>query len=211
MLSYDPERARQAVEFLVRCGAFPQYVKGLRSTVSRPRSLPYKDDAEPLNELLVIGRQDMQAFENLLALAEMKVGTRTDYQREYVAARRARERKALQLETILAGKPLTPDERREALYRFYGMWNKDRDDYVKTREAEWVVEHNEEPSWQAKNTFLKEFWAQVDADLDGMLVEAEQTLVRTVKRKRTVIVSPRPPKPTTMSEAFSKVLANRRK
>jgi hypothetical protein len=210
MIEFDPNRARTAVQFLVDCGALPQYTKGLRTNVKRPRAYPYKDDAEPLNELLKIGRQDMQVFENLLALAEVKVGSRNDYQRHYVAARRARERMALRLEALIAGKALNADEKRECLYRFYQQWNKDKADYITNREAEFVAEFDQEPSWQAKNTFAAEFWAQVDTELADLLKEAEETLDKTVKRKRVVLVPPKPPKPTAMREAFSKYMSNRK-
>ena len=76
MIKFDVARARQAVQYLVDTNYFSHHLRKLRSTVEKPRALPFKGEAEVLNELLLIGRQNLDAMEKLVALAEFK---RDDY------------------------------------------------------------------------------------------------------------------------------------
>jgi hypothetical protein len=123
MVAYDLERARKAVQFLVDSSYFAHHIKKLRSTVHKPRSMPFKDDSEVLNELLTIGRQNLQAMENLIQVAEIKRDDRNAYQRQYMAAKRQRDRKVIELEEVMVGKRLSVDERAKVLLRQYGVWN----------------------------------------------------------------------------------------
>ena len=174
---YDIRRAKQAVQFLVECSYCYHHIKKLRNTVEKPRSMPFKDDTEVLNELLVIGRQNMQAMENLIAIAEMKRGGKNDYQREYMATKRKRDKKVLQLEELMVGKPLTPTEKSMALQYQHAVWTKERGEFLKKQP---------DMTWLARNEVVREFWDRKEQELDKLILMAQE---RTPpKRKRHVIV-----------------------
>lgn len=193
MINYDKARAKQAVQFLVDSSYFHHHVTKLRNTVEKPRSLPFKDDAEALNELLLIGRQNLQAMENLIAVAEFKRTNKNDYQREYMAAKRQRDRKVLLLEELMSGKPVEPVHRKAVLRQQYTVWNKERDVLLK---------RNSSAGWSERNRILKSFWDTKELELDGLIDEARKT--GPVKRgpKRVVKVTQEPKTP------FGKALAN---
>jgi hypothetical protein len=163
MIDYSLERARRAVQYLVDSSYFHHHVKKLRNTVGRPRSMPFKDEAEPLNELLVVGRQNRQAMENLIAVAEQKRGGKTEYQREYMAAKRRRDRKVLQLEALLIGKDLSPQQKKNVLDRQYAVWNKERDQ---------MLDAHQDQSWTARNEMIRDFWQQKEEELEALTDEA---------------------------------------
>jgi hypothetical protein len=191
MITYDKARARLAVQFLVDSSYFHHHVTKLRNTVEKPRSLPFKDDSEPLNELLLIGRQNTQAMENLIAVAEYKRTNKNDYQREYMAAKRQRDRKVLVLEELMSGKPVAKEYRKAVLEQQYKVWNKERDVLLK---------RNNEADWNARNALLRKFWETKELELDGLIEEAKRT--GPVKRKRVVVVKQEAKTP------FGKALAN---
>jgi hypothetical protein len=208
-MSYELSRVREAVQFLVDSPYFSHYAKRIRALTERPRSLPYKDDTEALNELVIVGRANRQALENLLELAELKRDGRGDYQRQYMAAQRSRYKRIAQLEALLRGKPLTLDERQAAISKQYEVWNKEKDQFLSARSDLHLTEFGTPPDWTARNAYTRSFWEMKDAELDALLAEAEKTLTQVVKRKRLVVVPPT--KQTQMAEKLLKVLDDRRK
>lgn len=208
-MHYDLSRIREAVQFLVDTPYYAHYTKRLRSLVSRPRAMPYKDDAEVLNELLILGRSNPEALDNLLELAKYKRNGRGDYQRQYMAAQRGRYRKISQLEEVLTGRSLSPDEKKEAITKQYIIWNKDKGEFLSNRAKDHIDEFGEPPDWNARNTYIRAFWEAKDAELDALLSEATKTLSKTVTRKRLVVV--KKDNPTVMAEKLRKVLDARRK
>ncbi len=181
MINYDVDRARAAVQFLVDSPYYHHHLKKLRSTVSKPRALPFKEGAEPLNELLVIGRQNMQALENLIEVAEVKRGDRNDYQRQFMAAKRQRDRKVFQLEELMTGKKPTLDQRNRVIQRQYEVWNKERTQHLETMPG---------LSWAERNERIRAFWARKEAELDALIAEAK--LNGPIKRKYVVKVEQKP-------------------
>jgi hypothetical protein len=209
-MEYDIQRAKQALEFLTETPYFSHYTKRLKALMGRPRALPYKEEAEPLNELLIIGRQSPQALDNLLDAVQFKRGDRNSYQREYMAAKRSRERKVAQLESLLRGRELKLDERRDLLLKQYDIWNREKDAFLAARSTEHRAQFNEDPDWQARNAYTKRFWEIKDDELDALLQEATRTLAQTtVKRKRLVVVEQ--PKATVMREKLLEVLDKRKR
>jgi hypothetical protein len=208
-MDYDVHRAKLALEFLTATPYFTHYTKRLKALLARPRALPYRDEAEPLNELLVIGRQSPQALDNLLDAVQFKRSDRSSYQREYMAAKRARERKAIQLESLLRGRDLTLDERQQSLLKQYEIWNKEKEQFLTDRATEHQAEFGEAPDWMARNAYTKHFWEIKDAELDTLLQEATRTLAKTVTRKRLVVVEK--PKATMMREKMLEVLDKRKR
>ncbi len=209
-MEFDRDRAREAVQFLVDSPYYTHYTRRMRTLLDKPRSLPYRDEAEVLNELLVIGRQNPKALENLLALAEYKRSDRGSYQRDYMATKRARDRKVTQLEALLRGRDIGLEERRDVLLKQYAVWNKEREAFLAEREiAHRKVNDGTEATWQDRNAYIRAFWELKDAELDGLLQEATKTLAKTTKRKRLVVVEP--PNPTVMRSKLLDVLDKRRR
>jgi hypothetical protein len=181
MIVYDLARARRAVQFLVNSSYFHHHIKKLRTTVEKPRSMPFKDDAEVLNELLVIGRQNTAAMENLIGVAEFKRGSKTDYQRNYMAAKRQRDRKVYELEELMTGKTLTQDARMKVLRRQYEVWTKEKTAYLKSQG---------DLGWLERNDATRQFWDRKEAELDALIVEAKAS--GPIKRRYRVVVKKDP-------------------
>jgi len=191
MITYDLARARKAVQFLVDSSYFHHHIKKLRSTVEKPRALPFKEEAETLNELLVIGRQNREALENLIGVAEFKRGGKNEYQRNYMATKRQRDRKVFELEEAMTGKKLGLDARTKLLHRQYDVWN---------REKSRMMDDLGDVAWSERNDAVRKFWGQKEAELDALIVEAN--IRGPVKRKYRVVVAKEP------KTEFGKALAN---
>lgn len=191
MIAYDLARARLAVQFLVDSSYFHHHIKKLRTTVEKPRSMPFKDDAEVLNELLAIGRQNPAAMENLIGVAEFKRSDKNEYQRNYMAAKRQRDRKVYELEELMVGKALTQDARATVLSRQYEVWTKEKTAYLKAQG---------ELAWSERNEATRQFWDRKETELDALIVEARAN--GPIKRKYRVVVEKEP------KTAFGKALVS---
>ncbi len=201
MIAYDPKRAKQAVQYLVDASYFSHHMRKLRSSLPKPRSLPFRGETEVLNELLVIGRQSVEAFENLISLAEFKRSgeNKSSYQREYMAAKRQRDRKVVKLEETMAGRKLTLEERTTVLQRQYKVWNKERDALVgKTQDLPWAQ----------RNDAIRDFWQRKEFEIEQLQGEAEAAQ-RSFNKPKKYRVEVTPPKPTAMREAFKHMLDKR--
>jgi hypothetical protein len=197
MISYDKSRAKAAVQFLVDSSYFRHHVTKLRNTVEKPRALPFKEESEALNELLVIGRQNLQAMENLISVAEYKRSNKNDYQREYMAAKRQRDRKVLQLEALMSDKPVAIPHRKAVLEHQYKVWNKERDT---------LLSRNKDLNWTERNRMLKNFWDLKEAELNGLIEEAKKNgpVKRQPKRVVTVKQEPKSPFGSALANALKK-------
>ena len=166
-ISYDLARAHKAVQYLVSTPYFPHRVRALRGNVSKPRRLPFKDDAEVLNELLHIGRQSLQAMENILAYAERFRDTRNDYQREFMRQKRHRDRLAVRVKELEIKKKLTPNERYQYLQEMYEKWNKERDEVVSKWERKFIGSTGRQPTHLEKFEYVKSYWDKVDSLMES--------------------------------------------
>lgn len=197
MITYDRERTKQAVQHLVDSSYFSHHLKKLRANIHKPRALPFRGKFEVLNELLIVGRQSQEAFENLIKLAEFKRDhDKSSYQREYMAAKRQRDRKVIVLEEAMTGKKLNLEARRALLLKQYAVWNKERDALLKA-----IADR----PWAERNAAIREFWQRKEHEIDLLQTEAG---AKPVKRFRKYTVDT-PKKPTLMREAFSKALDKR--
>jgi hypothetical protein len=203
-MPYDAYRVRDAVQFLADSPYYSHFVKRLRAVAQRPRSVPYKGDAEILNELLIVAREaNQQAFENLLALAASKRDDRNEYQRKYMAQQRARYRRIWALESALLKRDLTLDERQEAVTRQYAVWNKEKDAFLSAREVDGKLD------WHARNAAIRDFWQLKDEELEVLITEASQP-EKTVSRKRRLVVVKSEPS-TNLGSKLRKALDEQRK
>lgn len=194
-MEYDLKKAKRAVQYLVDTTYFGHHLRKIRSSVTKPRALPFKEEAEPLNELLRIGRQNLQAMENLIEVAQFKRDPKHNYQKEFMAAKRQRDMKVIRLEELLQGKKLSLEERRTLLLKQYDIWNKEKNQYLKEKG---------DLAWKDRNAAIKEFWLTREQDMEQLIEEAQKAQEGFRKHKRVVEV--RPPKPTIMREAMKKAL-----
>ena len=130
-------------------------------------------------------------MENLIAVAEVKRGDRNDYQRQYMAAKRARDRRVIALEEVMTGKPQTVEMRLELLQRQYATWNKEK--------AQFLAQFKD-LSWEDRNLRTKEFWDRKEAEIEA-LMEVAQSRGSPLKRKRVVQVAPTTDFGTKLSRA----------
>lgn len=199
MIKYDTARARAAVQHLVDTSYFLHHLRKLRSTLPKPRALPFRDEFEVLNELLVIGRQSPEAFENLIKLAEFKRDSdKNSYQREYMASKRQRDRKVIKLEETMTGKKLDLAGRNRVLQKQYEVWSVER---------QRMLDAIADRSWADRNEAIRDFWERKEAEVDALQHEAESH--GPVKRRRRYTVEA-PQKPTALREAFKKAIDKRR-
>lgn len=173
-LEYDVTRVQQALQFLVDSPYGVRHINRIKAVVAKPRACPFRADAEPLNELLVIGRQSPEALIKLIDVVEYKRRSRGSYQRDFMATKRARERKVIELEARLQGKNLTLDERNLVLQKQYQVWGIEKRDYIDSHAPE---------TWLERNEVIREFWAEADAQLDRKLAHARNQEERVVRRK----------------------------
>lgn len=169
------------MQYLVDSSYAHHHVKRLRSTVKRPRALPFSDEAEVLNELLVVGRQNPEIMENLIALAASKHDHRNDYQRQYMATKRQRDRKVIALEEKMAGKRLSNEQRATALKHQYDVWNRERDR---------LLQSMTDTSWHDRNARIREFWDAKEAELDALRTYADEH--KQPRTKRVIHVPAQP-------------------
>lgn len=195
MVEYDLKRAKKAVQYLVDTTYFGHHLRKLRSSVAKPRALPFKDEAECLNELLRIGRQNLQAMENLIEVAQFKRDPKHNYQKEFMAAKRQRDVKVIKLEELLQGKKLTLDERRKLLLKQYETWRKEKEQFLASKG---------DISWAEKNALTKEFWLTREQDIEQLIEEAQKAQEGFRKHKRVVEVTP--PKQTVMRQKMKEAL-----
>lgn len=194
-MNYDKDRAREAVQLLVDSPYFHLHLKKLRGAAERPRALPFKEPYEVFNELVAIGRQNVQAMENLIAVAEFKRSGKNEYQRRFMADKRRRERKVIELEELMTRTELPAKAKPVVLRQQRAVWNKERDAIIAATATSPVAERNQ---------LLKEFWDRKEAELDELIEEAKRAKdAKPVARKRVVVVST--PEPKTH---FGKALAN---
>lgn len=197
MIEYDLKKAKRAVQYLVDTTYFGHHLRKVRSSVAKPRAMPFKDEAEPLNELLRIGRQNLQAMENLIEVAQFKRDPKHNYQKEFMAAKRQRDMKVIKLEELLQGKRLSLEERRALLLKQYDIWNKEKNQYLKEKG---------DLAWKDRNAAIKLFWLTREQDIEQLIIEASKAQEHFRKHKRVVEVPQKPPKPTLMREAMKKAL-----
>ena len=161
-MQYNVNRAREALQYVVRSPYYSQLWRKIQATAKKPRSVPFKGDQEVLNELVLIGRQKLSALDNLYKIVQQKRRDKNSYQREFMAAKRRRDRKFIRQQELVTGTTMTPEQRQEALSKQYEIWHKQRDELVKACDS---------VSWEDRNDRIKAFWADIDEELDKAITE----------------------------------------
>lgn len=198
MITYNHGRAKLATQFLVDDPYFAGHVRKLRNFVTRPRSLPFKDDAEPLNELLLIGRQNVQAMENLIEVARQKRDDRNEYQRKFMAKKRARDNIVVKIQELKLGKKLSLDERKDVLIVQYKNWEAEKDA---------ALAKEPDATWEERNEIKRSFWDQIDEMLPDVLEAAKEQFAPAVRKRKIELVKPAS-KSTAVKLAMLQALAD---
>lgn len=161
-MQYNVNRAKEAMQYVVRSPYHSQLWRKIQAAAKKSRALPFKDEQEPLNELVHIGRQKYEALDNLYKIVQQKRRGKTDYQREFMAAKRRRDRKFVRQQELVLGYKLDYDARRLALVAQYEVWHAQRDA---------LLAKNKDVSWDERNDIIREFWAGVEQELDAAIQE----------------------------------------
>jgi hypothetical protein len=161
-MQYNVERAKEALNQLVESPYYAQTWRKIVAAAKKPDAEPFTGDQETLNELVHIGRQNTKALDNLLDVLKHKRRDKTDYQREFMAAKRRRDAKAIRLEQIVSGNHMTLEERRLFLLKRYTDWHKERDA---------VLAQYPDVSWEERNSIIRQFWVRQEALLDAALAD----------------------------------------
>jgi len=198
----DKTKIAAGLSLLISSTAFVRRVAQIKDIVVNWDDTPmlFGGALEPLNALVDVGLTNPEVLDKLVALAQQKrravpQSKRVDYQRELMREKRERLTKAIQLEELVRGNPLTADK---------------RDQYKRVTQTAWMRERNEfiaskgNLTWKERNEAANEYWRRVDDKLEKDLAEAKAVLDRPpAKRKRLVQVEH--PKPVTaLSKAFQK-------
>ena len=162
MIEYDTERARAAVQYLVTSPYFAQHIRKIVTNVESLSGSAFAEDLEPLNELVIIGRQSRKALDNLIQVVHNKRSDKADYQREFMAAKRKRDRKVVHLKEVLTGHALNLEERRQLLLDQYTTWHAEREKFLESIKS---------LDWDERNAALREFWQRKEEALDAMLMD----------------------------------------
>jgi hypothetical protein len=161
-MQYNVNRARHALQYVVRSTYYSQLWRKIQAAAKKPKSMPFKDEQETLNELVSIGRQKYEALDNLYKIVQQKRRGKSDYQREFMAAKRRRDRKFVLQQELVLGTKLDYDARREALLQQYQVWHAQRDE---------LIAKNAGLSWEDRNELVRKFWADVEEDLDQAIAD----------------------------------------
>ena len=209
MISYDIDRARDAIQYLVDDPFFARNIRKLRSQVKRPRAMSFKGDAECLNELLLVGRQSLQAMENMIAVAEFKRGTRNDYQREFMAQQRARERMVVKIEETLRGEKLALEERTQLSKAAQTQHMQERDVFLAEQYAAFTKRNGRGPTLVERLEIVKTFWEKITLELQAQLEIATKAAAARRKPAPKLVVVEKPEPKSVMAAAFKKVLGRK--
>lgn len=156
---------------LIHAPDYSKLIRGVRDMIANWDEFPtrFYGKLSPLNHLVDLGCDDQQAFNRVVALIERKrklapAAKRRSYQKELMAARRNRLRKALELQALTKGE-MSEESTARYSKELQGRWRSARDEYVKSKG---------ELSWAQRNEAANEFWADIDKKLDANLADARR-------------------------------------
>jgi len=161
------ERVVEAVNLLIQAPNYSKLINEVTSILEGWATHPmtYANHLSPLNALIDVGVSDRSAFERLVKLIEEKrklvpETKRVDYQREYMAERRARIAKAVELREMTHG-AFSATERRKAYEKdVTARWAKAREEFIAAKGG---------LTWAQRHEAAGEFWAGIDATLNDNL------------------------------------------
>lgn len=181
-MSFDMDDVKAAARRLVKGDDAEDQFKILDAVIRKAAGLPVKLTGRytPMNPLLQLRQADSPTYDtvmgwvtdkrkqlNLPPLKDEQSEVRREYMREFMAAKRQREGRAVEIENMLRSDNdrLRGTARMEFVRRQSAMWKKERDKLLAAERKAAGTEHI--PSDVYSQT-LKNFWANVDRQLDEM-------------------------------------------
>lgn len=198
----DKARIAAGLSVLVTCKEFTKRIKQIKDIATDWQDTPllFGGPLEPLNALVDVGVTKPEALDKLIDLATAKrrqvpVAKRVDYQRDLMRAKRERLYKALKLEELVRGSPVSGTARQKYMLDTQKKWVAERKEFISKKGS---------LSWKERNEAANEFWRKVDERLDHDLAEAQAVLDRPpVQRHPKRVVKVEKPIPNTaMGRAF---------
>lgn len=187
----DRQGLLEAINHLVMEPAAPRHFEILMEVAKLSPTLPVQlsKEAAILNPLLNLYRSDKPAYDRVMVLVDEKRTARgwealvkeepagfdrNTYQREFMFQKRARERRAVEIENMLRPDrdKLVGNARLEFMRRASAGWKKRRD--VLLEEAR--QHHGGTLSKEQTEAILTRFWATVDDELDQLQEETLRKL-----------------------------------
>lgn len=159
-MEYSVERAKAAMNYLAGSTYYAQTWRKIVANAAKPRSEPFDGEQEVLNELVKMGRQNPKVLDNLYEVLKTKRHDKNDYQREFMAAKRRRDGKAIKLEERVTGRSMSLSERRAFLLEKYSGWHTERDLMLAVHRS---------AGWEERNALIRDFWAAKEKELDDQL------------------------------------------
>jgi hypothetical protein len=201
----DRTTLKQAVEMLIASDEYSSIRREVVDMVSSDRPKRFADNLETLNSLIELGKDSMEALNNVFSLIERKRRERpsvrkSDYQRDYMRQRRKRIAKAVELESIMRGKAMSPDEKSSFIAAISADWMTKRDK---------ALAQHPEANWTERNRISGDFWQYIDSQLDTELAEAKRILDTPNRRVRRVVRVEHQPK-TELGKKLKDALSKRK-
>lgn len=186
----DKSKLVEAANYLIESDTYTATMREIMLIIRDWGTLQcrYSGERECLNALVELGLEDMGKLQRVVDLIDSRRKTgpsmrRTQYQAEYMAQRRARAAKAMQIEALVRGKPLSPDEKRDCDKRVHDAWAKRKQAFLTEQRA---------ASYDDRLAATELFWEQIDRELEEQLQVAMAAPVVHRKAKRVVKVEHEP-------------------
>lgn len=198
----DRQALKEAVQLLIESSEYHVLRKEIVEMIAQwpRRQLMFGGDYIALNSLIDLGLQSRESLDNLFQLVERKRklvpnSKKVDYQRDYMRQRRQRQLKAVKLEEIVRGKPMTTQEKNAYMAAVWAEWMTRRNDYLKGFP---------DADWKRRNELTGQFWESIDKALEKELDEATKVLGYPDGRKKRVVKVEKPEPNTVMAVAIKK-------
>lgn len=163
------ERLVEAVNLLIAAPNYARLINEITRILDEWACHPmtYAGHLSPLNAVIDLGTTNRASFERLIKLIEAKrklvpETSRVDYQREYMAEKRARLSKALTLQELQKGKFTSAAARKQ--------YSKDVQERWRTAREKFIADKGE-ISWADRNEAANEFWRGIDTHLDEAIAQ----------------------------------------
>lgn len=161
----------EAANFLVKSNRYARLRNEIDTFVEQWSTTPkqYAGELAVLNPLILLGVDHPEKYIKLLDVVDGKRRAaadtrRTDYQRDLMQRKRARESNAVSLEEWTRGKRFTPSQREAFLHSVRNRWDMARTKYLKT--------HAKDPSETRPAT--AKFWEHIDFQLEQDLAAVKE-------------------------------------
>jgi len=161
----------QAANYLVKSNRYTRLRNEIDSFVQSWSTVPkqYAGELSVLNPLIVLGVDHPDKYQKLLetvdAARKRAADTRrTDYQRDLMRKKRAREANAIALEEWTRGKRFTTTQREKFLHKQKQAWDDARVVFLK---------QNASDSTETRAAIAR-FWEMIDSELESQLAEVRQ-------------------------------------